>query len=203
MFTLSQTGLEKAVGEGCLVINSPVCTGRILLFPSLVLVTDLGTTGLKQRVHIEKVLCMLMCLPIWDNTAALFKSLSARHSGHLAVWNTNYETTTAPVQICLNNFIFMSSSSHSLCFLSLSTVTCSIKAQCQKTLDKPWTKGQNWQLLSVALLMTDQMFNPRGFKIINRMGKQKKNTKFCFTKLFALIHCALIEPFSCGSSLIF
>lgn len=52
MFTLCQTGLEKAVGEGCLVINSPVCTGRILLFPSLVLVIDLVTTGLEQRVLI-------------------------------------------------------------------------------------------------------------------------------------------------------
>lgn len=64
MFTLSQTGLEKAVGEGCLVINSPVCTGRILLFPSLVLVTDLGTTGRIQHALTEKVICMLMYLPL-------------------------------------------------------------------------------------------------------------------------------------------
>ncbi len=64
MFTLSQTGLEKAVGEGCLVINSRVCTRRILLFPSRVLVTDMGTTGLKQHVLIEKVLCVLMNLPV-------------------------------------------------------------------------------------------------------------------------------------------
>lgn len=85
MFTLSQTGLEKAVGEGCLVINSPVCTGRILLFPSHVLVTDLGTIGLEQRALAEKVLCMLMCLLVLfahlqlcvhHTAAALFKSRS-------------------------------------------------------------------------------------------------------------------------------
>lgn len=64
MFTLSQTGLEKAVGEGCLVINSALCTGRILLFPSLVLVTDLGTKGLEQHVFIERVIFMLVCLAV-------------------------------------------------------------------------------------------------------------------------------------------
>lgn len=46
------------------MINSPVCTGRILLFPSLVLVTDLGTTGREQHALTEKVICMLMYLPL-------------------------------------------------------------------------------------------------------------------------------------------
>lgn len=139
MFTQSQTGLEKAVGEGCLVINSPACTGRILLFPSHVLVTDLGTIGLEQ--HALKVLCMLMCLLVKFShsrllcvihmAAACYKSWSVRHLGHLVGWISNHVTVTTSVWLWLKNFVLMSSSSLFLCFPSPSTMSCNCS-----TLDK-------------------------------------------------------------------
>lgn len=92
MFTLSQTGLEKAVGEGCLVINSPVCSGRILLFPSLVLVTDLGTTDLAQHTLIEKVLCMLMyCndLPCFPTCDCVHHMTACKKQEQEATWSSS------------------------------------------------------------------------------------------------------------------
>lgn len=64
------------------MINSPVCTGRILLFPSLVLVTDLRTTGPGAAcTHRESVVyadvftrrvCPLVTLCVHHMAAALF-----------------------------------------------------------------------------------------------------------------------------------
>lgn len=76
MFTLSQTGLEKAVGKRCLVINSPLCTGRIWGF-CFVPVTDLGTSGPEQHALIEKVICMLMYFTSW---ACPLATLCVAHS---------------------------------------------------------------------------------------------------------------------------
>lgn len=60
VFTLSQTGLEKAVGDWCLAF----CAQGGFYFPFFVLVTDLGTADLEQHALVEKVICMLMYLPV-------------------------------------------------------------------------------------------------------------------------------------------
>lgn len=99
MFTLSQTGLEKAVGEGCLVINSPLCTGRILLLASFfVLVTDLGTTGLEQHALIEKVICMLMYLQV---VFAHLRQLFLNPEPEASSQNRNVPTSNLAEQLCL------------------------------------------------------------------------------------------------------
>lgn len=88
VFTLSQTGLENAVGEGCLVINSRVCTGRILLFLSLCSGDRYGNWGPRPAcAHREKgserwwispvVFAHLQLLCLYHTAAALFESESA------------------------------------------------------------------------------------------------------------------------------
>lgn len=46
------------------LMPGPLCTGRILFPIFFVLVTDLGTAGREQHALVEKVICMLMYLPV-------------------------------------------------------------------------------------------------------------------------------------------
>lgn len=95
MFTLSQTGLEKAVGEGCLVINSPE---DFVIGQFFVLVTDLGTTGLEQHALIEKVICMLMYLQV---VFAHLRQLFLNPEPEASSQNRNVPTSNLAEQLCL------------------------------------------------------------------------------------------------------
>lgn len=126
------------------MINSPVCTGRILLFPSRVLVTDLGTAGRERRAPAEKVLGMLMCpfvTPRPPHGSSCF--LKAGAQGVLVIQRSKTQTAKPQrpqFESGLKDFIFVSRLlSLSVCFLSLSAAACPIKAQrqnTQQTLDK-------------------------------------------------------------------
>ena len=113
------------------MINSPVCTGRILLFPNLVLLTDLGTVGLERRaIELHRV---PMCLPVVFSHLRLLRVISVAAA---LLKELERDASRSPDgrkldAVVTRSFILMSSSSLSLCFLSLSAASHPVKARYQ------------------------------------------------------------------------